>query len=237
MTTAELNHQSETDITSGFTTAKRFSGEAPEKEDVFDVMSLGKGLVLEYERKVDFNKNLANKFLLLPNVSYERKLEDKHVEYLMTTMYRGTFRPELVRLTSCTCGKATGDQPPSTEFRMNGQHTCWAMVEMPEEYACPDKVTVARYKAKTEEDMRSLYATLDRGRQRTRGDVIVSHLAGTPEFEGMPASIIKKLIEGYGLWKWPSQEERHRNDSDVVAYLMQSSEEGEKVLLLRSAHT
>lgn len=216
--------QVENNVITLFTTTRRFEGETPDVKDVLDVTSLGKGLFMDYERKTDFTKNLAIRFLEMPHVSYERKLDNNFVKYLMTTMHRETFRPELVRLAFCVCDEATEKQPAGTEFRVNGQHTCWAMFEMPENYVCPDKITVARYRAKTAQDMRNLYAVLDRGRPRTRGDVVISHLVGLPQFEEIAPSIVRKMSEGYSFYKWPSQDERHAHDGDDVAYLMQSED-------------
>lgn len=216
--------QVENNVTTLFTTTRRFEGEVPEEKDVLDVASLGKGFFLENKREVEFTKDLAIKFLELPQLSYERKLSDSFVKSLVTAMHRGTLITEMIHPSTCICDEATEGQPAGTKFRTNGQHVCWARFEMPEDYVCPSKITVCHYRAKTAQDMRTLYASLDRGRPRTRGDVIVSHLVGIPQFEGIASSIVKKLSEGYSFYKWPSQDDRHTHDGDDVAFLMQSED-------------
>lgn len=219
--TSELNHQEE--LNDGFT-GQRFSGFVPEDDDVLDLTSLGKSLVLEDDRKVDFTRKLAEDILQLPQVPYERGLVNNHVSYLIGCMKNKTFRPELVRLASCVCDEAAHGQPKETKFRMNGQHTCWSLLEMPENYEFPGKVNVARYRAKTAEDMRILYSTLDRAKPRSKGDVVIAKLADTPQFKGLKHSVIKLISEGYGFFKYPNQNERQKVGGDGVAHLMQSSD-------------
>ena len=217
----EMDHQP---VAVSAFTGRRFEGIVPEDGEVFEVTSLGKGLTLDSERKVDLTNDLATKVLELVQVPYERKLRDTHVAYLINCMKRETFRPEMVRLTSCICEEAVHEQPKGTEFRMNGQHTCWAMIEMPNDYKCPGKIILAKYIAKTAQDMRLLYASIDRIAPRTRANVITAHLADTAQFKGLPLTVIEYLSQGYSFYKWPLINDRRKHDGDDTAYLMQSKD-------------
>ena len=219
----EANHRAQV---AGSFTGRRFDGLIPKKEDVIDVTSLGKSLVMENERKVDFTKMLASRILELPQVPYERSLRNNDVTRIIKAMKRDTFRPELVRLASCICEEAAHGSPKGTEFRMNGQHTSWAITEMPDSYQCPGKIVVALYRAKTAEDMRLLYSSIDRGAPRTRGNVIVAHLTATGQFKDLSPTFIRMLSEGYSFYMWPTANERQQHDADDLAFLMQSNNDG-----------
>ncbi len=221
-TTPDANHAFEMDET--FTTSKRFSGLVPTEAEVLDVTSLGRGVVLEQERKVDLTEKLSREMLEHPKFIGERPLRDGHVTYLNRCMKQGTFRPELVRLMTCVCEEKVDDYPGGTEFRMNGQHTSWARIYMPSEYECPGKVVLAKYRAKTSEDMRLLYATIDRGTPRTKSNVITAHLAGTNQFKSLKPTDIKTMSDGFSFYKWDNSSERKRHDGDEIAFLMQGED-------------
>src|SRR5262245_6365516 len=92
---------------------------APEPQDVLE---LGEGLKLTRrgteELSVDFATNLLN----MAEFSSDRPLDDRHVARLLNAMKRGTFLPEQVQIITCTLN--------GKEYRMNGQHTSWARLEL-----------------------------------------------------------------------------------------------------------
>jgi len=201
-----------------FTGRRRFGGEIPEQDDILNVAGTGKGLVLEADRKVDFTRAVATKILEAKEFPGERRLRDDHVIYLNSTMKRETFRAELVRLITCTC------KEDDLTYRMNGNHTCWALLEMPEDYVCPGKVTLSHYVAKTFEDVRILYTSIDRGASRTRAHVIMARLAGIEQFVDLKREVVRVLSQGYSFYKWANASERNKHDGDDVAFLMQGED-------------
>lgn len=216
----ELNHQNVevVDPFDAFTTTRRFNGLVPTSDDLLDVTSLGKGLVVESERKVDFTRELATRLLEMPELPGERALRNKHVTTLIAHMKRGTFLPERVDLITCLCDEN------GIDHRINGQHCCWAILEMPEDYECPGKVSLVKYRAKTMEDMRRLYASIDRNAPRTKSHVVNAHLAGTEQFRDLPPSLISLVAEGYAFHRWAQKHERTKRDGDDVAFMMQGED-------------
>lgn len=184
--------------------------------DVLDVASLGKDLVLDSNRKVLFNKLLAQKMLELDACPWERPLRDNHVAFLMGEAKRGTFMAELATLASCEC------KEDGREYRVNGQHTCWARTELDEKDWPPEPITVLRYKASTLNDLRRLYAGFDRGTPRTRANVLAAYLTGTNQFDGVSPTMQRSMVEGLAFWLWESGSERRRHAPDDLAYLVQT---------------
>jgi len=127
-------------------------------------------------------------------------------------MKRGTFHPEWVSIITCKLGDKV--------YRMNGQHTAWARLDMPPKWPC--EVTILEYEASTVEDMRTLYSTIDRGSPRTRANVIDSYLVGTEEFKEAKVQTIRFVPRGFTCWFWPTKNERSKHDGDDVAYLLKT---------------
>lgn len=184
------------------------------KGDVVDVTSLGSGLTLVRKRQVEFTVGEATKFLEeLAEFVGDRHLKQNHVDHLVRHMRRGTFHSEWVTLITCRYnGKV---------YRMNGQHTAWARIEMSASWECP--VTLLEYEAKDEEDMRTLYSSIDRGSPRTRNNVIDSYLVGTQQFKDVKRQSLSVLPHGFSLWMWAGQRERSQHDGDDVAYSLKST--------------
>lgn len=189
---------------------KYVSGGAP--SDVVDVTSLGSGLELVKTRKVDFTHEEAEKLLNYEEFAGDRPLKNAHVDYLVQSMQRGTFHPEWVNLVVCKLDGKT--------YRMNGQHTAWARLELGKNWEC--MVTMLEYKAETMDDMRILYASIDRSSPRSRANVITSYLAGTDEFEGVKATTMRVVPQGFAQWFWKTKTERRLHDGDDVAVLLKT---------------
>lgn len=195
--------------------ARVFDGAVPTDAEILDVTSLGGGLRLISDRRVYFTEALAHSILSMNEFCADRPLRDEHVTYLINAMKRGTFRPEWVKFITCT--GADGK-----DYRMNGQHCAWARLEMPEKWGADCKVGVLHYEADTDQDMRLLYASIDRNAPRTRNNVVASHLIGTVQFAEVPARVVRLLTEGLAFWIWDTATERQRHDGDDVAYLVQT---------------
>ncbi len=182
------------------------------KAEVINVTALGEGLKHVATRKVNFTIAAADALLSMKEFVGDRFLKNSHVDYLLSAMKRGTFHPEWVNIVVC---KYHGES-----YRMNGQHTAWARTQMDEGYPC--EVTYLEYTAKDLEDMRTLYASIDRSSPRTRSNVITSYLAGTEEFADTKSNTLRMMPMGFAMWMWKSAHERGSHDGDDVAYLVKT---------------
>ena len=181
-------------------------------EGVYEVASISDGLILRKRRKLKFTHEEAYKLLDLDDFDGDRKLKQNHVDRLVRAMLRGTFHSEWVTLIICTLN--------GTVFRMNGQHTAWARLEMPKTWKCD--VEMLEYDAKSEQDMRMLYASIDRASPRTKANVIESYLAGSEEFKDVKARSLRVVSQGFAQWFWATNNERNKHDGDDIAYLLKT---------------
>jgi len=138
----------------------------------------------------------------------DRTLNSIHVDYLVRTMERGTFVPELVQIIICVVG--------DVEYRMNGQHTAWATI-------LHDKpvgdVHVLKYEASSMDEMAKLYTSIDRGKERSKQFVVAGYLGGDPEFSDLPKGIRTVLAHGFTQYRWGYDGGRRR-DGDEIGALM-----------------
>ena len=191
---------------------KQFDPSSISDEEVIQVSSLGEGLKLVAKTVVELTPSKAEEILTKDVFGPDRALDEAHVNKLINAMKRGTFRPEQVQLITCTYkGK---------EYRMNGQHTCWARYFLGEpKYRCP--VELLRYRAESEDDMRMLYASIDRAKPRTKSNIINSYLYESDAFPDYKKSVIKMLAEGLSLYLWDTNKQT-KHDGDEVAFLMKT---------------
>ena len=192
--------------------AGKYKGQGSVTE-VYDVTSLGSGLDLKRSRKGEFTHKEALK--LLENCTEfvgDRKLKQNHVDFLVRQMLRSTFHAEWVTVITCSIN--------GTTYRMNGQHTAWARLEMPEDWPC--KVDFMEYEAQSMDDMRTLYSSIDRASPRTRANVIESYIAGTEEFMDIKSSTLRVMPSGFTLWMWTTIHERKQYDGDDIAFLLRT---------------
>lgn len=193
---------------------KQFTGDIPDAEDIIRPDAIGTSRRLISERKVNFTHDLATKILQLAEFTGERGLRNKHVEYLISCMLNGTFMTSWVRLITAFCVEDGKD------YRCNGQHTCWARLELPEDWEHAGQVTVEKYECQTVADVRILYSMIDRGAPRTRAHVTHAYMSGSPEFSEISAEAAAKLPAGLAFWLWEKTDERGRHDPSQVATLI-----------------
>lgn len=192
------------------------------EESVMDVASMGEGLVLKNRKTVELDSKFAAQFLDYPEFivndeKVDRARSDAHVIYLARAMQGGSFLWEQVNLVLCDL---PGNSKPT---RLNGQHCSWARLVAEDQgldpkTRCP--VQLLRYEAKSIEDMRRLYASLDRGRPRNNNVVIASYLSGTDDFPDTTKPVLRLLAQGLGVWLWPDSATRKLHGGDDRAYLL-----------------
>jgi hypothetical protein len=194
-------------------TEKHEQGNIPlPNEPIHEISSLGEGLLLKKRQTVELDEEFANNFMELAEIAGDRPLRTTHVIYLARQMEAELFRWEQASLITCIC--------EGREYRMNGQHTCWARIEakLPKHTRTP--IQLLKYEAKSMQDMRQLYATIDRGMPRNMGQVVTSYLAEHPDFPNFNQAILRRLAEGLAQWLWEASELRKLHTGDERAYLL-----------------
>lgn len=186
-------------------------------EPIHEMVQLSEGLSLRHRKTIELTTAYAEQHLELPNFVGDRSVEENHVLFLARQMDGGTFRWEQVQLITCTFN--------GTLYGMNGRHTCWARsyadpAKIKEMYKNRTPVQILHYDAKSEQDLRQLYATTDRGKPRNRGNVVVSYLAGREEFPDFNASTLRNIASGVSYWLWEDGVARRIHTADEVSYLM-----------------
>jgi hypothetical protein len=193
------------------------------QEELFDITSLGEGFGVQ-SKTDSYNLSEENviKFLdypefILNDEKVDRNRADQWVEHLASEMLKGTFLWEQVTLVLC---KLEGND---FYYRLNGNHTCWAVLVALQNGLPPKQnrpVRVMRYWAKTENDMRRLYASLDAGKPRSQANKIAAFLAGNEEFPGYSKGDLRVLAQGLGVWLWEKSDERSKHQADDRSYLL-----------------
>ena len=161
------------------------------------------GARLQKKKLVKLNSNRANWLLNeITRYDQDRPLRKSDVVSLAAHMIEGTFMPEEVTLTVCEFDGKT--------YRMNGQHTANAVLlcEKQDKPVSFNNVRLHTYVADTMEDMRQLYARLDRGRSRTNAQVIVSLLGGVEGVGNLSPKITNLLPNGLAFWQYENSHER-----------------------------
>jgi len=152
---------------------------------------------LEYkiisDAKLNLTKKQAYEFLELETFEGERPVREQHVQFLFDEFKSGRFLWHNVSIASAKLGEKT--------YRINGQHTCWMRVNIPDAEDPKDATVLHReYKVNSGEQLRALYSAFDRGAPRTSGHLGKVLLIGSQVIDGLQPSSLPKLIAGYRLW-------------------------------------
>jgi hypothetical protein len=171
----------------------------------FDVLS---------DETVTLDSDKSAEYIDLPIFPGEREVTDNHVQTLFDEMKKGTFNPMLVILSTAGFNGVT--------YKINGQHTCWAVVYMAEQKkGFSMKVREIRYKVTTEEQLKLLYASYDRLKARSDTHVSKVFLVGTAATDGIWNSVIASVVGGFRFWHVESENERKRIAPEQLAATIQ----------------
>ena len=163
------------------TTDKKQTDDARDHSLVAD---FSEGVTLESTELKPFDESLAREFLGLKTYDQERPIRHRHVNYLARAMERETFHLEHVQLMSC--------ELDGEVYRGNGQHCCSARLHAEK---CPGgTVAVYRYRAKTEKDLRQLYASIDRGAPRIKSHVVASYVGNEFNLDSRMSSLLSSSL-------------------------------------------
>lgn len=167
---------------------------------------------LIHDRREKFTMELAHRFIEMQTFMGERKLNDRHMDFLLEQAKQGKFLGDITALASCQC---VWD---NTERRLNGQHTSWMRTYMPADWS--PIVHVLKYRAMREEDFRALYASFDRIFVRSNKHVVTAELLGTSEFKELTSGVLSKLASGLRLWT--AERARDVRSVDKIVELMRT---------------
>jgi hypothetical protein len=179
-----------------------------------DVQEMGESIRLGKEEIVTLTKELCTELLEMKEFVAERSIRDAHVAYLQRCMVRGLFRPEQVILATAHC------QEDKAKYRINGQHTAWAFITLPDDIQQIYKVRMYRYTCKTIDDVRILYGTFDRNYSRSNTTVVNSILLGREGYEEFDRGMLNVAVNGFSLWKWEVQNRHYLLDIDSRCHIM-----------------
>lgn len=150
--------------------------------------------LVEPDEEVDVNltEEQAYKFLGMEEVEGDRLLSQKKIDDYKKEMAGGTFQWKDVTL---KVARFKGQW-----YRYNGQHTCYARIELGHPNWGPT-VRLHIFKPKTEEDFHKLYGIVDPQKiARSNGQVMTSQLCWLDGFKGLPKKIYGVLGGGIGYW-------------------------------------
>jgi len=145
----------------------------------------------------------------------DRPLSKPHVAKLVSEMHEGHFMPEI---TTVMVANLNG-----TTYRLNGQHTATAVLEVSEkneDFALPG-VTLITFNVSDEAELRKLYARIDRGAARTNVQVTNSILAGTTDFVSTSARVLKLLPTGLAFMRFENSTDRKIYAGETAAHDVQ----------------
>jgi len=156
----------------------------------------------------ELSVDAATNILELQTFAGERLVDDRHVQELYDEMILGRFRPEQVRLAVCYVGDDL--------YRINGQHTCWARINMPPAYKC--HIRKLTYRVPNLQELKKLYAVFDPSYSaRSVGHLTRILLLDTPATENISVQVISNLAVGFKFWRWGSTPEFRRQGHNEVS--------------------
>lgn len=143
--------------------------------------------------QIDLDKSYAFDFLELKTFNGERAVREGHVQYLLDQLCSGRFVWHHVMLASAILD--------GQEYRINGQHTCWMRVNVPDKLE-PISSHVRRitYHVDSEENLKALYSAFDRAAARTATHLGTVQLLDTEATREIPKSLIGKLVQGFKVF-------------------------------------
>lgn len=146
------------------------------------------------DEEIKFTKDKASQFLELKTFEGERPVRERHVQFLFDEYGAGRFLWQNIILASARL-------PNGEEYRINGQHTCWMRVFIPERDEPVNAVVRAMtYTVADEHQLRALYSAFDRGAPRTQAHVGKVLLMGSRVVDGIPNSTINHVLAGFRIY-------------------------------------
>lgn len=167
------------------------------------------------DRKVKLDEQKAEWYIGLPEFEGERSISNPHVQTLLDAMKNDTFLEDSVVLVSADYKGVT--------HKINAHHTCWAIILVQTDrpgYSLT--VREIRYRVKTPEQLRMLYARFDVNKPRTKSHLTQVHLAGLTELQDLPRSVKNRIIPGFKQWQFDETQIRRITPDQVAAIIQEN---------------
>lgn len=164
------------------------------------------------DKTINFTKARAFSYLELETFEGERQVNERHVQFLYNNWVGGRFMWDHVIIAQARCdGKF---------YRINGQHTCWMRVNLPDDYFIKKgeepQVREVVYEVPDEENLRTLYSTFDQNKTRSAGHVFKALLVGTNHVADVWPSVIGVLGSGLKHWLYEPADQRLLSANDMA---------------------
>lgn len=174
---------------------------------------------LEYKIISDTMGNLtkakAYEFLELKTFTGERAVRENHVQFLFDEQTSGRFLWHHVLIASAVLGQE--------EFRINGQHTCWMRVNVPEkDEPVKAEVRFIKYRVDSSDHLRKLYSAFDRNAPRTVGHVSNVMLIDTTAGRELPRSTITQMVAGFRIFFAEDWRTANANPNELASIISNS---------------
>jgi hypothetical protein len=166
------------------------------------------------DRKIVFTVDQAVEYVELPVFPGERNVTDKWAQHILEEMISRRFNWDLVILARC--------EFQGQVYKINGQHTSWARIAAPLD--SDPTVREILYKVDTEEQLRQVYGTFDRGNTRSTGHLMKVELLG----QDLDPQIQKRTATGLAtalrFLKFDNREQYLKVREDQLAAMVASPE-------------
>jgi len=147
------------------------------------------------DEDINLTKEAAFRYLELDKFLGEREVRERHVQFLFDEWSANRFLWQNVIVASA---KIVGGD---TEYRINGQHTCWMRVCVPERLEPLDcRVRAMVYSVQDQEQLRTLYSVFDRGAPRSSDHIGKVILLGTKAADGIQSRFLSLLISSFRIF-------------------------------------
>lgn len=168
------------------------------------------GIIKVSDRMVTLSHAKAFWYAGLPIFRGERGAGDKHTQFLFDQMRLKRFNWDNVII-------ATAEFEGRT-YKINGQHTCWAVTFMPDNFM--EQVREKRYRVKNEEQMRALYMTFDANKPRTAAHLTKVELTAIPGLDKVWGTTLQKVANAVLFWQFDGKHKRDRYGPAQVAQII-----------------
>ncbi len=173
------------------------------------------------DKQVNFSKKKAYEYLELDTFQGERAVNERHVQFLYSAWAAGRYQWSHVIIALCQCEGKT--------YRINGQHTSWMRVNLPDDYFIKrgeePRVREIVYSAANESQMRTLYSSFDQNKTRTPSHVFRALMAGTKQAEDLWPSSLNMLSAGMKHWLFEFKDRWMINANDISALVADKHEQ------------
>lgn len=159
------------------------------------------------DRMVKLDHAKAFWYVGLPVFRCERIAGDPHTQFLFDQMKLGRFNWDNVILATAVFNGVT--------YKINGQHTCWAVTFMPESFVV--EVREKQYEVSSEEQLRALYNSFDAGKPRSVNHRTKIEMTAIPELDSLWNNLLPQLGRAFLFWRFESSTQRSRYSSNPAA--------------------